>query len=285
VKQQGAERVYDYSSDEELGPGAVIRLKGRDWLVDRIDDEGRLVAKPARYRLRLVHPDGREEHGAFRRYRPDGPGLGHAFTTLEDGHPISWVVADEQLAHDQQGEPYLDLVAERDFAELEELPDHELEHTLARRGAEFPEGALATMSQAAAEGLSVELAALEPGEEPDWEEARRFIDALILEEIEDDLVEQCGVDPDRDPRDAWLETIKERLRADLERFRADLEGDHDEIEEWDFRDGRVFASIGREEDESNPDSGHGWMCRLLDSGALGVARFDRIRKAEIVPGA
>jgi hypothetical protein len=139
------------------------------------------------------------------------------------------------------------------------------------------------MNEAAREGLSVELVALDPGEEPDWEEARRFIDALILEEIEDDLVEQAGVNPGRDPRDTWLGTIKERLRADLERFSADVDGDHDQIEEWDFLDGRVFAAVGREEDESNPDSGHGWMCRLWDSGALGAARFSRIRKAEIAP--
>ncbi len=283
MKRPGAERVYEYASDDELGPGAVVRLKGRDWLIDSVDEEGRLVAKPARYRLRLVHPDGREELGAFRRYRPDGPQLGHAFTTLDDGHPVGWEVVDERLAHDEQGEPYLDLVAERDFSELEELPDHELEHTLAKREAEFPEGAVATMQAAQDQGLSVELVALEAGEAPDWEEARRYIDALILEEIEDDLFEQCGVDQDSDPRDTWLNTVKERLRVDLERFQADVEGDHDEIEEWDFRDGRVFASVGREEDEANPDSGHGWMCRLLDASALGAAGFDRVRKAEIVP--
>jgi hypothetical protein len=283
VKRPGAERAYEYVSEDELAPGAVIRLKGRDWLIDGVDEAGKLVAKPARYRLRLSHPDGREELGGFRRYRPDGPRLGHAFTTLEDGHPISWEVVDERLANDEQGEPYLDLVAERDFSEVEELPDHELEHTLGKREAEFPEGAVAAMEGAAAEGLSIELVALEAGEAPDWVEARRYIDALILEEIEDDLIEQCGVDPDRDPRDTWLDTIKERLRADLERFQGDVEGDHDEIEEWDFRDGRVFASVGTEEDESNPDSGHGWLCRLLDASALGAAGFERVRKAEVVP--
>ena len=34
------------------------------------------------------------------------------------------------------------------------------------------------------------------------------------EEIEDDLFEQCGVDVDHDPRETWLATVKERLRAD-----------------------------------------------------------------------
>ena len=72
-------------------------------------------------------------------------------------------------------------------------------------------------------------------------------------------------------------------RTDLERFRADIEGDHDQIEEWDFRDGRVFASVGSEEDEANPDSGHGWMCRLVDASVLGAAGFRRVRKTELAP--
>src|SRR5437762_1570900 len=79
----------------------------------------RAFAKPARYRLRLRHPDGREELGAMRRFRPDSPRLGHTLTTLEDGHPISWQVLGEQLARDEEGEPYLDLLGERDYAELE----------------------------------------------------------------------------------------------------------------------------------------------------------------------
>src|SRR5439155_400062 len=82
--------------------------------------------------------------------------------------------------------------------------------------------------------------ALDPGEEPDWSESLRYIDSLILEQIEDDLFEQCGVDVDNDRRETWLDTVKERLRSDLEAFRRDVEGDHDEIEEWDFRGGRIF---------------------------------------------
>jgi hypothetical protein len=76
--------------------------------------------------------------------------------------------------------------------------------------------------------------------------------------------------------------VKERLRSDLERFRADIESDHDQIEQWSFREGRIFASVGSADDESDPDSGHGWMCRLVDSEALGAAGFDRVRKAELV---
>jgi hypothetical protein len=265
----------------------VLRLAGRDWLVEELDEPedgpARATAKPARYRLLLRHPDGREEAGAFRRYRPDGPRVGHALSTLEDGQPISWAVVDERLETDEHGDPYLALVAERDYAEQEgSLPDHELEHVLARGGDGLSEGAAATLDRARDAGLAIELVALDPGEAPDWEEAQRYLDALGLDEVEDDLLELCGVDPDRDPRDTWLDTVRERLREDLERFRGDIEGDKDEIEEWDFQDGRVFASVGSPDDESDPDSGHGWLTRLVDSGALGAAGFARVRKAELL---
>jgi hypothetical protein len=285
----GRDRSRQYASEEPLSSGEVLQLGGRFWLVESIDEpEGvselpRAIAKPARYRLRLRHPDEREELGALRRSRPGSPRLGHGFTTLEAGQPISWAVVEEQLARDDDGEPFLDLIAERDYAEADgELPDHELEHALERERDEgLPAGAETAIARAAEEGLDVELVALEPGEEPDWPESLRYIDALIFEEIEDDLFEQCGVDVDHDRRETWLGIVKERLRADLEAFRDDLEGEQDEIEEWEFRGGRIFASVGTYEDEFDPVSGHGWMCRLTDSGALGVAGFERVRKYEL----
>jgi hypothetical protein len=286
--RSGREHEREYASEEPLAPGDVIRLQGRYWLIQDVEaaDDGEpapALAKPARYRLRLRHPDGREEVGGFRRFRPDAPKLGHAFTTQEDGQQVSWEVKDARLGLDPDGEPYLELVAERDFSELEDLPDHELEHTLTRSAEEsLPAAAAATIAGAADAGLSIELVALEPGELPDWEGAQRFIESLVLEEVEDDLVEMCGVDTDNDPRDTWLGKVKERLLEDLRRLREDVEGPHDEIEEWSFRDGRILASVGSEDDESDPDSGHGWMCRLADSEALGAAGFDRVRKAELV---
>jgi hypothetical protein len=284
LTRSGRERVHTYASETTLGPGDVIRMTGRDWIVERVEadaDPPRLVVKPARYRLRLRHPDGHEELGTFRRWRSDAPGVGHSFSTIEDGQPVAWTVTDAHLARDEQDEPYLDVVAERDFGELEGLPNHELEHALDNRDADVPEAAQATLARAEEAGLAAELVALEVGEAPDWAEAGRYIEALELEEIEDDLLELCGVRPDADPRDTWLGTVKERLRSDLELFRADVEGDHDEIEEWDFRDGRIFASVGSVDDEANPDSGHGWMSRLVDSGVLTIAGFRRVRKTEI----
>jgi hypothetical protein len=277
----GREHVLRYASDEPLEVGAILRLEGRYWLIESIDGS-RAVVQPARYCLKLRHPDGREEVGAFRRFRPGSPQLGHSLATIEDGQPVNWQVVDQRLARDDDGEPYLELVAERDFSEVEELSDHELEHAFARREEEeLPEAAAATFARAEAAGLSVELVALEAGEEPDWEEAERYIDALILEELEDDLIELCGVDPDRDPRETWLERVKERLVEDLRQFRDDVEGDHDETEEWSFRGGRILASVGSPDDEADPDSGHGWMCRLVDSSALTAAGFERVQKARL----
>lgn len=187
----GTSRVHEYTTQDALAPGAVLRLDGRYWLVERAEPAGD-GATPARYRVRLRHPDGREELGAFRRLQPDGPRLGHAFTTLEDGQPVSWQIVDERLTYDEDGEAYLDLLVKRDDAELEALPDHELEHALARSQNDLPEAALATFDRAHAAGLALELAALEPGEAPDWEKAERYIETLILEEIEDDLFERRG---------------------------------------------------------------------------------------------
>jgi hypothetical protein len=280
TSRTGAERVQPFTAENALAPGDVLRLSGRDWLVLTVED-GRVVAGPARYRLRLRHPDGREELGAFRRFRPDAPRVGHAFATLEDGRPASWHVVEERLELDEEGEPYLDVVAERDFGEFEELPSHELEHAIAAQDEVLPVGAATALARAEAAGLAVELVALDPGEAPDWEAAESYIDALILEEIEDDLLEMCGVHPNRDPRETWLATVKERLREDLAHFRSDSEGDHLQILEWSFRDGRIFASVGSDEDESDPASGHGWICRLVDASALSAAGFERVRRAEL----
>jgi hypothetical protein len=287
-RRTGKQRVHEFASEDRLEPGDVLRLDGRYWLITAIetgdDAVPRAVAVPARYRLRLRHPDGREELGGLRRFRPDAPRLGHSFTTLENGQPASWEVVDQQLEQDERGEPCLGFTAERDFAEVEVLPDHELEHTSARTGEdELSPSARAAFDRAERTGLSVELVALEPGEEPDWEGAERFVEAIVIEEVEDDLLEQCGVDPDKDPRETWLETVKSRLRSDLARFRADVEGDGDQIEQWSFRDGRIFASIGSPDDEADPLSGHDWMCRLVDAGVLGAAGFERVRKTELEP--
>lgn len=278
----GHERVHRYTSDEPLEPGSVILLDdGRQWLVESVDGQ-RATAKPARYRLVLRHPDDREEVGTMRRQVPGSPRPGHAFTTFEDGVPTSWSVVDERLSRDDDGEPFLELLAERDYGEDEgDVPDHQLEHTLARGEDELPEAAAALFDRAERSGENLELVALDPGETPDWDAAERYVAALVIEEINDDLLVRCGVDPNGDPRESWLPKVQDRLRDDLALFRGDVEGDHDQIEEWDFRGGRVFAAIGTPDAESDPLSGYGSMCRLLDAEALGAAGFVRVRKTEL----
>ena len=231
---------------------------------------------------RCSHPDGHREAGAFRRFRPDAPNLGHQLITLENGVPISWAVIDQRLAYDNAGEPFLESIAERDYAELESLPDHELEHALDRESdtrASRPR----CWRAPARPGSRSSWSGSKAGQAPDWDEATRYLDSLILEEIEDDLLEQCGVDPRHDPHETWLGTVKQRLRDDLDSFRADIEGRHEEIEEWDFRGGRTFAAIGSFDDDSNPRSGYGWMCRLVDAGVLQAAAFRRVRKPLLLP--
>ena len=282
VNRLGHVLTHPYSSETELAEGDLVHVEGRDWLVNGIEGE-RVQLEPARYRLVLRHPDGRTEAGAFRRYRPDAPRIGHTFSTVVAGAPVSWQVADQRLQRDEQGKPYLELTAERDYSEAEDgagLPEHELEHALAREDEQ--DEAVATLTRAEEAGQLVELVALEPGEAPDWAEAERYIDALIIDEIEDDLLVLCGVDPESDPRDGWIETVKARLREDLRRFREDIETDHDQIEEWDFRDGRIFASIGSFDDQASPDSGHGWLSRLVDSSASAAAGFSRVRQAQLL---
>ena len=125
----GGQRVHRYGTDEVLEPGDVMRLEGRYWLVESVEpgnEVPRVQARPARYRLRLHHPDGHDELGAFRRYRSGAPRVGHGFTTIDAGQPVSWEVVEEALAYDDQTEPYLELVAERDFSEVDELQPHEL---------------------------------------------------------------------------------------------------------------------------------------------------------------
>jgi hypothetical protein len=274
--RSGREHIRPYQSEDALAPGSVVLLRGRYWLVERVE-RSRGHAQPARYRLTLRHPDGHQEPGAFRRFRADAPMVGHQLTTLDGGAPISWTVIEQRLARDDGGEPFLESIAERDYTETESLPDHQLEHAREQER-DDTNAADTVLARATAPGLAIELVGLEEGQAPDWDEATRYLGSLILEELEDDLLEQCGVDPRRDPQRTWLDKAKRRLRDDLDSFRADIERDHDQTEEWNFRGGRIFAALGSFDDDANPASGYGWMCRLVDAGVLQAAGFYRVRK-------
>jgi len=70
------------------------------------------------------------------------------FATIEDGAPVNWEIVERRLARDGDEEAYLDLVAERDYGELEGTIDHELEHALEARDESFPAAAADTLSRA-----------------------------------------------------------------------------------------------------------------------------------------
>jgi len=201
-----------------------VLFAGRHWLVDGVD--GTTVrARPARYRLSLRHPDGQTEVGAFRRFRSDAPIVGHLPATLENSKPVSWVVMEARLARDDVGEPFISLIAEQDHGVVESPPDHQLEHAHERQdGADI--AVAATLTEARRAGLAVELVGIEEGQAPDWDEARRYLESIVLEELEDDLIEQCGVNTRSDPQVLWLEIVKHRSRSDLESFRGDAEDRH-----------------------------------------------------------
>jgi hypothetical protein len=281
--RDGREQRRPYAAGEAIEPGDVIGLAGQAWLVASVDGDASpplVRAVPARYRIVLRHESGEEEPAALRRLRDGSPGLGHVFTTRVEGRPVSWTVVEQRLARGEggDGDAFLELVAERDFGEFEELPQHELEHLQPGSPARVAAGPTEDDDQRS------ELVSLDAGSEADWAEAERYIDALVIDEVGDDLLELCTVDTGHLPRASWIAHVQRRLRADLERFRADVEGPHDEIQEWQSRGARIFASTGSWADEADPESGHGWMVRLVDSDVLGAAGFHRVRRADLESG-
>jgi hypothetical protein len=272
----GREHSRAYTSEDPLAPASIVLVGGRYWLVERVEQSA-AYARPARYRLTLRHPDGQLEIGAFRRFRADAPIAGHQLATVERGAPISWTVVEQRLARDDAGVSFLELIADRDHAESESLPDHQLEHTLDQER-DDADAAAAVLARATDAGLAIELVGLDAGEAPDWEAASSYLESLILEELEDDLVEQCGVDTRRVPQGDWLGRVKQRLREDLDALRTDIEGPRDQVEEWDFHGSRIFAALGAFDDDSNPLSGYGWLCRLVDASVLQAGGFYRVRK-------
>jgi len=127
----------------------------------------------------------------------------------------------------------------------------------------------------------LELVALVEGSAPDWQEAAAYIDSLVLEEVGDDLLLECGVDTEGSPRETWLAVVQDRLRSDLASFRSEVDGGHEELELWELGGTRIFVSTGTTDDEREPSSGHGCLCRLVDSGVLAAAGFERLRKADL----
>ena len=170
---------------------------------------------------------------------------------------MSWQVVDERLA-DDHGEPYLDLIAERDYSELR-----------TRRAARARAGARARAQEArrgaarapprrgggpgrragrARGGRGARLGRGRGATSTRWSSRRSRTTCSSS---------AASTRPRR--RETWLDTVKARLRATWSDSGTTSRADHDQIEEWEFRDGRIFAAVGSIEDEADPDRGHGWM--------------------------
>ena len=132
----------------------------------------RAAAKPGALST-LARPSGRPPRGG--RVPSLRPGFAPARSRLHDrrstAQPISWAVVDERFARDDDGEPSSSSWRSATSPRTRGIvPDHELEHTLARRAEEeLPEEATSLLDRADRLGQSVELVALEPGEAPDWD--------------------------------------------------------------------------------------------------------------------
>lgn len=284
VAPSGHEHRHELLRAEPLRPGDLVAFRDERWLVERIEeadagDALRAIVVPARFRVVLRHPDGREEAGAVRPYHDGGLAVGDSLATEVDGEALSWQVVEQRLVPVEDGTAYLELVAERDYAEAEAPPELEGARPLGLEDVPAPPVRLRRAASSA--GPMSEIVALDAGEEPDWVGAESFVDALVIEEVSDELLENCGVDPARAPRERWLDTVKHRLGEDLARFRRDVELDHDQIEIWETGTRTFFASTGAWGDEADPDKGHGWLSRLVDSGALAGGGFERVREADL----
>ena len=289
-RRTGKERMHEFASEAQLEPGDVLRLDGRYWLVASIeagqDAPARAVAVPARYRLRLRHPDGREELGGLAPLPArSSPGSAIRSRLSKTGSPSLGRSSIKQLEQDEQGEPYLGFIAERDFAEVEALPSHSARaHARPQPGGtSFPPSAQAAFERAEQTGLSIKSSHSSPARSLIGRQPSASSRCSCSRRSRTTCSSFAGSTRTRIPRGTWLETVKSRLRSDLAQFRADVERDEDQIEQWSFRDGRMFASIGSPDDEADPLSGHGWMCRLVDAGVLTAAGFERVRKSELDP--
>ena len=172
------ERVRRYSSDDPLAPGERAP-DGWPLLARSRASKGRearpglprVLAKPARYRLRLRHPDGHEELGAMRRLRSGSPDgwVTHSRRSRKDSRSAGrWSTS--SLSATSAASRFSTYVAERDYAEAEgssPTMSSSTRSTVRRRG-----GCRRTPTRRSQrlprEGLDVELVALDPGEEPDW---------------------------------------------------------------------------------------------------------------------
>jgi hypothetical protein len=176
-----------------------------------------------------------------------------------------------------RGEPFLESIAGRDYADTESLPDHQLEHALEQQR-DDTSTADTVLARATVPGLAIELVGLEGSQAPGWDEATRYLDSLTSRNSRTICSSNAASIPAaiRGER-GW--TRPSGAFATISTASAPTsERGHDQTEEWDFHGDKIFAAQGSFDDDANPDSGYGWMCRLVDAGDLQAAGFYRVRK-------
>ncbi len=202
TSRTGTERVHPFATDEPLEPGSFVRYEGRYWLIERLDGS-RAIAKPGRYRLELRHPRrprrGRRLPPLPARRAGDRPHVHHCRGRTAGELGGARTGGSLTTSRTSRTSSSSRTATTRSSTRTSPTTSSST-RSPAARSSELPASVEEAFARAEREGLSAELVALDPGEEPDWTEAASSIDALILEEIEDDLIEQCGVDPRTDPR-------------------------------------------------------------------------------------
>ena len=220
-------------------------------------------------------PSGRTR-GARRRsagFRPDRsparPSVHHCSRTGEPGHlgrrPI------EQLAQDEarRAVPRPDGRARLRGVRVAARATSSSTRSPASRRDELPPSAGRVSTRAEQTGLAIELVALDARRVAGRDEAVRYIEALGSRRSRTTCSSFAGCVPARTQRhlarhrqDPAVARIS-RSSASRRQARRTIRS-----RSGSFRDGRIFASIGSQDDESAPDRGHGWMCRLVDAGVL-----------------
>ena len=278
-RRSGKERVHPYTSEEPLAPGDVVRYEGRDWLVERLDGT-RVAAEAGALPAAATAP--RRARGARRvpalpaRRSPGRAHLQHA-----RGRAAGELAGRRRAARrrDEHGEPV-------------PRPDRRARLQRARgRAAACPSTSSSTRSRARTTPRGGGRGA---GARRGGGPVRRARRARAGRGAR--LGRGRGVHrrarargdrgrPARALRRRTPTAIRARRGSTPSRSGCapissgsghDVEGDHDEIEEWEFRDGRIFAAVGSFEERGGP----GQRTRLDDP----ARRRGRARPRPASPG-
>src|SRR5919204_3200296 len=182
VNRLGHRLTHELVSDDTLEPGAIIRSEGRGWIVDRVEDS-RVFLEPARYRLSCAtltaiwRPARSAASGPMRRALATRSA--RSSTTRRSAGSWSRSVSRvTTTASRSTSSPPTGTT--RSATSRRACPSTSWSTPL--RVTTISARPRQGLAEAAEAGLPVELVALEPEEAPDWDEGRRCIDALMIED-------------------------------------------------------------------------------------------------------